>query len=105
MDEIELQKCLNNTDYLAKRYFFNQKYCMAYDKKSCGGDIINAHTISKKYINNKWLQLMASFFQLTLDIMLACHAVLGSVQKIPFSINRRISSTRQAVIRGPNFIG
>ena len=52
MDEIELQKCLNNTDYLAKRYFFNQKYCMAYDKKSCGGDIINAHTISKKYINN-----------------------------------------------------
>lgn len=50
MDESELKKCLSNFDYLAKKYFFNQKYCMAYDDKACSGEIIKAHTISEKYI-------------------------------------------------------
>jgi len=52
MNEDDLQKCLTNPDYLAKQYFFNQKYCMAYDKQACDGDIIKAHTISEKYIKN-----------------------------------------------------
>lgn len=52
VNDNELQKCMNNKDYLAKKYFFNQKYCMAYNKKSCNSDIIKAHTISEKYIKN-----------------------------------------------------
>lgn len=52
MNEDNLQKCLNNMDFLAKKYFFNQKYCMAYDKQSCDSNIIKAHTISEKYIKN-----------------------------------------------------
>ncbi len=48
----ELEKCLADHDYLAKKYFFNKKYCMSYDVKSCKGDIIRAHTISDKYIRN-----------------------------------------------------
>lgn len=48
----ELQKCLNDPDYLVKKYFINREYCMAYDRGACCGNIVRAHTISKRYIKN-----------------------------------------------------
>jgi hypothetical protein len=52
MDNAELERCLNDGDYLAKKYFQSHKFCMAYDKSSCNGNIIKAHTISEKHLKN-----------------------------------------------------
>lgn len=52
MDMSEFFKCTNDRDYLASKYFLSEKFCMAYNKTLCEGVIVNAHTISKKYIKN-----------------------------------------------------
>jgi hypothetical protein len=52
MDENELNKCLRDPRYLVKKFFQGQSYCLAYANQSCKGDIVRAHTISKKYIKN-----------------------------------------------------
>lgn len=52
LSEVELNRCLNDPDYLIKKFFLNQKYCMAYNKNECKGKIIKAHTVSKKYLRN-----------------------------------------------------
>lgn len=37
-------------DEIVKKYFSNERFCMAYENSFCKGDIIEAHTISEKYI-------------------------------------------------------
>lgn len=50
IDNNEAKKLLSDTDYLVKKYFHGQEFCMAYDKSSCSGDIVQSHIISEKYI-------------------------------------------------------
>lgn len=45
-------RCLNDPDFLINSFYNNVKYCMAQSTASCSGSIINAHTISKKYLRN-----------------------------------------------------
>ena len=52
MNKDELVRCLNDPDYLIKKYFLNKKYCMAYDKSQCNGNIIESHVISSKFLKN-----------------------------------------------------
>ena len=40
IDEKEAQKLLSDSDYLTKKYFHDRKFCMAYDKTTCSGEII-----------------------------------------------------------------
>lgn len=43
---------LRNPDLLIKKYFHNHKFCMAYNKPACSGEISKSHTLSKKYLRN-----------------------------------------------------
>lgn len=52
MNDNEISRCLNDPDYLVKKYYRNKKYCMAYNNLDCSGDICNAHIISKRYLVN-----------------------------------------------------
>jgi len=52
MDIVEIQRCRHDLDYLIKKYYQNSKYCMAYNKTECSGNICKAHTISKQYLKN-----------------------------------------------------
>lgn len=52
MDMKEFLKCIHTPDYMAKKYFFDDKYCMAYSKESCSGEIVQSHTISKMYLKS-----------------------------------------------------
>ncbi|MCS5708808.1 hypothetical protein CC99x_007810 [Candidatus Berkiella cookevillensis] len=50
LTEEEKNRCLNDPDYLINKFYQNIKFCMAQHKAACSGDIIKAHTISKKYL-------------------------------------------------------
>ncbi len=41
-----------NPNEIIKKYFLDQKFCMAYEKSDCAGKIVQAHAISKKYLKN-----------------------------------------------------
>ncbi|MCL9685830.1 hypothetical protein [Legionella maioricensis] len=52
LNEKDVTRLLCDTDYLTKKYFRDPKFCMAYNKSSCSGEIIQSHIISKKYLIN-----------------------------------------------------
>lgn len=52
MDNEEIERCRKDPDYIIQKYYRNNKFCMAYNKHECSGDICKAHTISKKYLKN-----------------------------------------------------
>lgn len=52
MDIKEYKKFLGNPDEIFRKYFFGQKFCMSYSPHLCDELIVNAHTISKKYLRS-----------------------------------------------------
>ncbi len=52
MNSDEFEKCKRDRDYVVKKYFLSNKFCMSYEKFKCAEDICRAHTISKKFLND-----------------------------------------------------
>src|SRR5690554_4514844 len=52
MEKAELERCLNDHDYVMRKYYLDNRFCMAPDKENCSNNICEAHTISKKYLRN-----------------------------------------------------
>ncbi len=52
MNADEQQRSLKDPDYLIKKYFYKEKFCMSYDKSNCNKKIVGAHTISLQYLKN-----------------------------------------------------
>ena len=43
MSDKDVEKMLKNFDFFSRKYFQNRKFCMAYDKTTCSGDIIQSY--------------------------------------------------------------
>ncbi len=52
MEIDEIQRCMRDSDYLIRKYYESKKNCMAESKSECNQNICQAHTISKKFLNN-----------------------------------------------------
>lgn len=52
MERDEIERCSRDPDYLLKKYFQNQRFCMSFDKDNCSGNIIQSHIISVMFLRN-----------------------------------------------------